>query len=306
MSHPIQEHSRELVLQPRQRFGQYQIDRMLGAGAVAVAYRARAQDGRLVALKILKPAAAKQAKIRQLFRNEYQLAARLHHPGIVQVYELGEAEGLPYIAMALVDGPTLESYVSPRKPLGETASVAIASQLALTLDYIHSQGIVHRDLKPANVLIDPNGRALLFDFGAALNLQQADPADYEGIYGTPAFAAPEQIRSSPALDGRADLYSLGVIVYRMLSGRKPFYGERNELLEAQLHQSPPKPSAFAYVSPELEAIVLKALAKSPEKRFQTGAEFSAALQAAKLEPPPEQISFTRRIADWFRGEPATS
>ncbi len=83
MSHPIQEHSRELVLQPRQRFGQYQIDRMLGAGAVAVAYRARAQDGRLVALKILKPAAAKQAKIRQLFRNEYQLAARLHHPGIV-------------------------------------------------------------------------------------------------------------------------------------------------------------------------------------------------------------------------------
>jgi serine/threonine protein kinase len=305
MSYPIQNHSRELVLQPGQYFGPYQIERMLGEGAVAVAYSARAQDGRMVALKILKPSAAQQAKLRQLFRNEYQLAAGLRHPGIVQVYELGEAEGLPYIAMALVNGPTLESYLTKSKTLGETASVEIARQLALTLDYIHRQGIVHRDLKPANILIDTDGKALVFDFGAAIRLQGAQPADFAGLYGTPAFAAPEQIRSTPELDGRADLYSLGIILYRMLSGRKPFYGDRNELLEAQLNEMPPKPSDFAYVSPELEAVILKALAKSPTERYQSGAEFAAALQAAKLEPPPERISFTRRIADWFRGEPAT-
>jgi serine/threonine protein kinase len=248
--------------------------------------------------------AANQPNLRRLFRNEYQLAARLRHPGIVQVYEMGEIDGHPYIAMMLVQGMTLEAYLAANPKLGETASVEIGRQVALALDYVHEQGIVHRDLKPANILISNDGRAYLFDFGASLNRRTAAPEEFHGIYGTPAFLAPEQIRSSADLDGRADLYSLGVILYRMVSGRKPFYGSRNEVLEAHLQEAPPPPSKFAYVSPELEAVILKAIAKDPADRFQSGAKLAAALQAAKLEPPPERLPIGQRILEWFRGAPA--
>jgi eukaryotic-like serine/threonine-protein kinase len=304
MSYAVNGYAAPPPLQPMQRFGPYQIEQKLGAGAVAVVYSAHSQDGRQVALKVLNPDAAKQPKFRKLLRNEYQMVARLHHPGVVQVYDLGEIDGHAYMAMELVQGPTLEEYMTAHGTLGETAAVAIVQQLARTLDYVHQQGVVHRDLKPANVLISRDGRALLFDFGAALNLRTATPEELAGIYGTPAFLSPEQIRSSADLDGRADLYSLGVILYRLVSGRKPFYGGRSEVLEAHLHQTPPKPSAFAYVSPELEAVILKAIAKAPEERFQTGAEFAAALQAAKLEPPPERLPLTQRILGWIRGTPA--
>jgi eukaryotic-like serine/threonine-protein kinase len=289
-------------LNPLQRFGPYQIERALGAGAVAVVYRAT-QDGRQVALKVLNPYAAGQAKIRQLFRNEYQLASRLRHPGVVQVFDAGEIEGYPYMAMTLVQGTTLEEYLATNPILGETASIDIARQVALTLDYVHQQAIVHRDLKPGNILISRDGRALLFDFGTALNLNAPPPPGIDGIYGTPAFLAPEQIRNSAEIDGRADLYSLGVVLYRMVAGRKPFYGSRSEVLEAHLHQPPPPPSEFAYVSPELEAAILKALAKERADRYQTGQEFADALQAVKLEPPPERVPIGQRILGWLRGAP---
>jgi serine/threonine protein kinase len=304
MSHPVSGPPVVAPLQPGQRFGGYQIEKQLGVGAMAVAYSARAEDGRMVALKVLTPAAANQPNLRRLFRNEYQLAARLRHPGIVQVYEMGEIDGHPYIAMMLVQGMTLEAYLAANPKLGETASVEIGRQVALALDYVHEQGIVHRDLKPANILISNDGRAYLFDFGASLNRRTAAPEEFHGIYGTPAFLAPEQIRSSADLDGRADLYSLGVILYRMVSGRKPFYGSRNEVLEAHLQEAPPPPSKFAYVSPELEAVILKAIAKDPADRFQSGAKLAAALQAAKLEPPPERLPIGQRILEWFRGAPA--
>lgn len=291
------------TLSPLQRFGPYQIERALGAGAVATVYSARGPDGRQVALKVLNPFAAGQPKVRRLFRNEYQLLSRLRHPGIVPVYDAGEIDGQPYMAMALVQGPTLEEYLAGKSSLGETASVEIARQIALTLDYVHQQGIVHRDLKPGNILISRDGRALLFDFGAALNRNNPAPEDAEGIYGTPAFVAPEQIANNEEIDGRADLYALGIILYRLVCGRKPFYGSRGEVLEAHLHETPPPPSSFAYVSPELEAVILKAIAKEPAARFQSGAEFAAALQAARLEPPPERVPIAQRMIRWIRGAP---
>ena len=290
-------------LNPDQRFGPYQIEKALGAGALAVVYRARMPDGRLVALKVLKPEVSSQGKLRQLFRNEYELTARLRHPGLVEVFDAGEIDGHPYIAMALVQGPTLEEYLARHKTLGETASIKIARQIALTLDYIHEHGIIHRDLKPANILISNEGRALLFDFGAALNSKVPPVTKVEGIYGTPAFLAPEQIRDSQAVDGRADLYSLGVILYRMVSGRKPFYGSRSDLLEAHLHQPPPPPSEFAYVSPQFEALILKALAKDPAQRFQSGAELAKALDEVQLTPPPARTGISQRILGWLRGAP---
>lgn len=301
MSYALNGTASAAPLNSDQRFGPYQIEKVLGAGALAVVYRARLQDGRLVALKVLKPAASSQIKLRQLFRSEYELTARLHHPGLVEVFEAGEIDGHPYIAMALVQGPTLEEYLLRHKTLGETASIKIARQLAVTLDYIHEHGVIHRDLKPANILLGNGGRALLFDFGAALNSKAPPPAKADGIYGTPAFLAPEQVLDSQTVDGRADLYSLGVIIYRMVSGNKPFYGSRSELLEAQLHRAPPPPSEYVYVSPQFEALILKALAKDPAERFQSGAELAAALDAVQLAPPPPRSGISQRILDWFRG-----
>lgn len=294
------------ILNPLQHFGLYQIERVLGAGAVAVVYSATTPDGRQVALKVLNPYAAGQPKIRQLFRHEYQLASRLRHPGVVQVFDAGEIDSHPFMAMTLVQGTTLEEYLAANPILGETASIDIARQVALTLDYIHQQGILHRDIKPGNILVSRDGRALLFDFGAALNLNAPPLPGIDGIYGTPAFLAPEQIRNSAEIDGRADLYSLGVVLYRMVAGRKPFYGSRSEVLEAHLHQPPPPPSEFAYVSPELEAVILKGLAKDPADRYQTGQELATALEQVKLEPPPERVPLGQRILGWLRGAPAAS
>jgi serine/threonine-protein kinase len=304
MTYPANGHAGATLLHPQQRFGSYQIEQPLGAGATAVVYRARSEDGRLVALKVLNPVAVRQPRMRRIFRNEYQIGARLRHPGIVQVYETGEYDGHPYITMALVQGQTLEEFMAVQKRLGETAAVSIARQVATALDYVHAQSIVHRDLKPANVLISRDGRALLFDFGTALDRNAPAPEDLEGIYGTPAFIAPEQIRNTGMIDGRADLYSLGVILYRMVAGRKPFYGSRSELLDAHLQATPARPSEFAYVSPELEAIIDKSLAKDPADRFQTGAEMAAALEQARLVEPPETASIPQRILQWFKGTTA--
>jgi serine/threonine-protein kinase len=303
MSHPVQGYAGVGLLHPLQQFGPYQIERKLGEGAVSVVYSARNQDGRQVALKVLSPAAASQPKIRKLFRQEYQILSRLHSPGIVPVYEYGEQEGRPYIAMALIVGYTLEDFLATNKTIGEIAALTLAQQIATTLDFVHTQGVVHRDLKPANILIDQGRRALLFDFGAALD-RQMPTQEEEGIYGTPSFLAPEQIRNDAAIDGRADLYALGVILYRMVSGRKPFYGSRQEILDAHLQEIPQKPSKFGYVSPETEAVILKAIAKEPAQRYQTGAEFAAALEDAKVSALPlENSSFPQRILQWFRGAP---
>lgn len=303
MSHPVQNYAGVGLLYPMQHFGPYQIERKLGEGAVSVVYSARGQDGRQVALKVLSPGAASQPRIRRLFRQEYQILSRLHSPGIVPVYEYGEQEGRPYIAMALITGNTLEDFLANNKIIGEMAALTIAQQIAVTLDYIHTQGVVHRDLKPANILINQERRALLFDFGAALDRQMAGQEE-EGIYGTPSFLAPEQIRNQTTVDGRADLYALGIILYRMVSGRRPFYGSRQEILDAHLQETPSKPSKFGYVSAETEAVILKAIAKNAEHRYQTGAEFAAALEEAKSSAPPlENSSFPQRILQWFRGAP---
>ncbi len=173
--------------------------------------------------------------------------------------------------------------------------------MADALDYCHQRGVVHRDLKPANILLTPQGRALLFDFGTAVDMADSAGATDDGIYGTPGYASPEQA-AGKQLDGRSDLYSLGVVLYRMLTGRKPFYGSRSEMLEAHQHAEPPHPSQFTYVSPDLERIVLKAMAKDPADRYQTGADLVQALGEAHLAPPPVPTELPQRILSWLRGK----
>lgn len=269
------------------KLGAYQIEAVLGQGAVAVVYRARSPQGRQVALKVLTDAAASQRRIRELFQSEYRITRRLNHPGVVRALDAGEIDGHPFMAMEVVAGKTLQDFVRKDKGLGEAPSIDIIRQLANTLDYVHQQDVVHRDLKPTNIFVTQDGRALLFDFGTALDLRNPPAVPETAIYGTPGFLAPEQIQHGDEVDGRADLYSLGVIFYRLVSARRPFYGTRDDVLEAHLHTPPPPPSDFAYVSPGLERIILKLLAKDPADRYQTGAELLDVLNNVELTPAPE-------------------
>ncbi len=268
------------------KLGAYQIEAVLGQGAVAVVYRARSPQGRLVALKVLTDAAASQRHVRELFQNEYRIARRLNHPGIIRALDAGEIDGHPFMTMEVVAGKTLQEFVRKDKGLGEAPAMDVIRQIATALDYLHRQDVVHRDIKPTNIFITQDGRALLFDFGTALDLRNPPKVPDPGIYGTPGFLAPEQIERGDQIDGRADLYSLGVLFYRLVAARRPFYGTRDDVLDAHLHVAPPPPSDFAYVSPALEAVILKLLDKDPADRYQSGAELLTALEQVELVPPP--------------------
>ncbi len=284
---------------PPNRFGAYQIEGPLGQGAVARVYRAQDRRGQPVALKVMLPAAASQAHLRACFQLEYRVLSRLRHRGISRVNDAGEVNGLPYIAMELINGETLEDFLLRNKTIGEAAAIGIVRQVADALDYLHANGYVHRDIKTSNIMLTRDGRAVLFDFGTVYDIE--NPPEHEmGIYGTPAFLAPEQIDPDRPVDGRADLYALGIVLYRMLAGQKPFYGARSEVLDAHLTQEPPPPSKHHWLSPELERIILKAIAKDPADRFQTGQEFIDALDGAPLEPEPAKPELGQRLFGWLR------
>jgi len=293
-----QRYATQPQFKPLRQLGPYQLDAVLGIGATAAVYRARRSNGQVLALKVLHQEAMNDAPVRQAFQREARLLLRLRHPGIITALESGQFDGRFYLALALVDGPTLDEFLGQTKKVGEQVTIDVGVQVAAALHYLHEQNVVHRDIKPANILLQNQRRAILFDFGAALdrNTEQAIPGE---VFGTPAFLAPEQARGDAQIDGRADIYALGITLYRMVTGRKPFYGSRLEVLEAQILTPPPRPSSFGYVSPELEAAILRALAKDPAQRFQSGAEMAAALEVARrAEPPPE---LPRRLLGWLRG-----
>lgn len=292
-----QRYAAQPQFKPLRQLGPYQLDAVLGLGATAAVYRARRADGQIIALKVLHQEAMNVAAVRQAFQREAKLLLRLRHPGVITALESGQFDGRFYLVLALVEGPTLEEFLAQNKKVGEQVAIDVGIQVALALNYLHGQDVVHRDVKPANILLENRRRAILFDFGAALDrsVEKAVPGE---VYGTPAFLSPEQARGDAAIDGRADIYALGVTLYRMVAGRKPFYGSRLEVLEAQIMTPPPHPSEFGYVSPALEAAILKALAKDPGGRFQTGAELAAALEAAHGDEQPDQ---RRRLFGWLRG-----
>lgn len=281
------------------RFGPYQVESTLGQGAVAIVYAARDRAGNPVVIKVLTRPAASQQTVRTGFMREYRTLSKLRHRNIVRAFDTGEVDGYFYMTLERIDGETMDGYLLRNKKLGEAAAVGMARQIASALDYLHAQGYVHRDVKPSNLLLARDGRIVLFDFGTVLDMTNPNEEDIMGVYGTPAFLAPEQVRNE-VVDGRADLYALGIILYLMVTGRKPFYGGRTEVLDAHLNQSPPKPSEFAHVSHDLEAVILKLLEKDPAKRFQTGGELLAALDTVTLEPEPERKDVGQRLLRWLR------
>ena len=261
------------------RLGPYQIDALLGAGGMGMVYRAR--DARLerdVAIKILPPGVLTDESARKRFRKEALALAKLSHPNIAAVYDVGEADGIDYIVMECVPGQSLAALLSAG-PLPAEQALALSAQVAAALEEAHEQGVVHRDLKPANILVTPKGQVKVLDFGIA-KLLAPDGAslsvtETQGPIGTPLYMSPEQASGEP-VDFRTDLWSLGVVLFESLTGRAPFGGAGPwGLLRAITHDPAPSLRDIRPEIPEaLEGVVSRALTKDVTRRYQTAAELS--------------------------------
>jgi eukaryotic-like serine/threonine-protein kinase len=288
--------------------GGYRVDDIIGEGGVAIVCLGARVDGSgdesadrpaRVALKVLKPNIANDPNVLSSFQYECRVMGRLDHPGILRIYDSGMEREAVFAVLELVEGLAFDAYLRKRTKLAQGEAVSLGIQLADALDHLHSRGYVHRDLKPGNLMLTDEGRLVLMDFGTVV--QAAAGADYEvGLFGTPGFIAPEQIEPGGRVDGRADLYAAGMMLYMMLTGQRPFYGSREDMLEAQLTQEPVPPSAHVRVSPELDALVLRTLAKSPDDRPATGAELADALRSAAAAGEPEPPSLSDRLFGWAR------
>lgn len=261
--------------------GKYQILEEIGRGGFATVYRARDPVlGREVALKVLDPLLVRDPSLVERFKHEAQTAAVLQHPNLVTIFDLGEAEGRMYIVAELLSGGDLRQRLAKgRLPLPDL--VTVVEQIGAALDYAHEQGMVHRDVKPSNILFDARGRAKLSDFGIVKAVSGTQITTTGVALGTPEYMAPEQAEGKP-VDGRTDLYALGVMAYEMVTGRVPFTGDTPSVVHYKhVHEPPLSPSAVDPMVPaEVSEVVLKALSKAPSDRYGTAAEFSGALCAA--------------------------
>jgi response regulator RpfG family c-di-GMP phosphodiesterase/predicted Ser/Thr protein kinase len=278
-----------------QRIGRFEIAGMLGSGGMAVVYRGMDPAiERPAALKVIRKAdlgpAESQGTLKR-FKREAQAAASLHHPNVVAVYEYGEDEVLAWIAMELVEGRSLRDHLRDGWRPSLTRLPTVLEQLLEALDYSHGRGIVHRDLKPSNVLISEMGEAKISDFGIA-RIERSTITQQGEMLGTPYYMAPEQYLGSET-DERADIYSAGVIVYEVLSGRRPFEDRGGDLMQRILRDPPPPPSTHEPRLPvSLDVVLGRALAKRPEDRYRNAREF---LQALKDAFPQSDASATTSL-----------
>ncbi|MDY0974781.1 serine/threonine-protein kinase [Massilia sp. CFBP9012] len=273
---------------PRQ-IGKYRLDAILGRGAMGVVYRAfDPLIERTLALKTVQHRLGDADGAEELlrrFRTEAQAAGRLMHPNIVAVHEYGEANDLAYIAMEFVDG----------RPLSEMCGVEACSlpqvlawmrDLLAALAYSHAHGVVHRDIKPANLLVTRDGRIKVGDFGIA-RIESSTLTQTGAMLGTPSYMSPEQFRGE-AIDSRSDLFSAGVVLYQLLTGQRPFSGSTAAVMQQVLTHSPAPPSRLNPLLPgALDAVVMRALAKTAQARFADAAAFLQALETAGAAAAPD-------------------
>src|SRR6202521_5178805 len=263
--------------------GKYEIRREIGRGAMGVVYEGYDPFiKRVVALKTIRAdqlSGEDSENVIMRFRREAQAAARLSHPNIVSIYDFGEAAGAWVIAMEFVKGRELKECFEANERFTTESIVRIMSQILEALDYSHRQGVIHRDIKPANIFMLSDGSVKVADFGIA-HIEASNLTQVGAVMGTPAYMSPEQIMGLP-VDGRSDLFSAGVILYQFLTGERPFSGTSTTTMRKVLEENPLPPSRFnVQALPAMDAVVHKALAKRPEDRFQTAAEFATALRAA--------------------------
>ncbi len=299
------------------RFGRYEILAELGRGAMGVVYKARdPQIDRQVAVKTFSIRGHDQEQeeeFRQRFVCEAQAAGRLHHPGIVAIFDVGHnpEDQSPYIVLEFVPGETLNKILIREKKLPLANALQLAEELAEALDYAHAQGVVHRDIKPANILVTEDGHAKIADFGIAkLNLSQLTLPGK--VMGTPAYMAPEQL-SGEGVDGRSDIFSLGVILYAMVTGHSPFHGNSATTVCFKVVNRDPVPaSAFDLDLPRtLDAVIFRAMAKDPADRYQRGAELAHDLRGLRMQYKPGSTtmsmgSLARATTGSFQVSPSTT
>jgi len=266
-----------------EQLGRYEIRELIGEGSMAEVYKAfDPQIARTLAIKILKPEWCVDEAYLERFMREAKAAGAFSHPNIVTVYDVGKIENRPYIVIELIDGTPLGDAIRPGEPMALDRVLAIGVQLADALDYAHNAGVVHRDVKPNNILLLPDGRTIkIADFGIA-HVDDPDAAQKTQVgtvLGTPQYMSPEQVMGQK-VDGRSDLFSVGVILYQLCTGQKPFDSNTVATLLYKITQEEPPP--IAEVAPELpvgvQHIINKLLAKAPERRFQSGKDLARALR----------------------------
>jgi hypothetical protein len=288
-----------LIVEPGSTVAGYRIVSRIGEGAMGAVFRADGEDGLPVALKVLAPALARDERFRQRFLRESRIAAGLRHPYVVPVLGSGEDDGTLWLAMAYIDGADLRDLLQREGRFEPDRALRIVGKVADALDAAHAAGLIHRDVKPANILIEgapPDERAVVCDFGLARHVSTIESLTTDrGFVGTVDYVAPEQIEGR-TIDGRADVYSLGCVLYELLTGERPF-GRTSDLATVYAHLSEARPRVTD-VRPELPAaldeVVATALAKDPDERYGSAGELVRAARAALSGRPTRTRSRRRR------------
>lgn len=283
--------------------GPYTLDRLLGQGGFASVWEAHQADGKAVAVKILKPRYAGDEDFELRFRQESQFAANLSHPRIIRIGQIGREGMFVYFSMELL--PASLAVALDQGPLPEAQLVAIMRDVAEALAFAHTQGVVHRDIKPDNILLDTEGRAVVTDFGIARAVSgYVSATGVNMTIGTPHYLSPEQAQGRP-LDGRTDLYSLGITLYKAATGDLPFKSKDwYELARMHVEEAPAPPRlAHPELSKKMERIILRLLAKHPDDRPASADELLAELEAMH-DPGRDTRSF--KVPDAYRGAITTT
>ena len=271
-------------LEPGSMVGRYLTLSRVGVGGMGVVYRAHDKElNRTVALKVLPPHLCQHPEYLKRFRTEARAQARLNSPYVITLYELMEHPVGEILVLEYIEGETLEKRLRHYGPMSMTEAVRVFEQTLLGVEHIHKAGVVHRDLKPSNIFITRDGRIKLMDFGIARILDNQDPSQKGTMVGTLLYISPEQINGRET-DCRSDVYTLGISLFEAVTGRLPF--ERRSdyaLMHAHVQENPPSPKEFQRRLPrELESVILKAIAKDPNRRYQSAAELRAALLGLRL------------------------
>ncbi len=275
-----------MALNPGQQVGPYQVIGQLGHGGMATVYKAyHPRLDRYVAIKVMHKAFTEDAGFIARFEREAQIVAKLEHPHIVPVYDFNELDGQPYLVMKFIEGQTLKRVLSDG-PMPLPEIIRVMDDMAGALTYAHQHGVLHRDIKPSNIVIDKNGTPFLTDFGLArVTKAGASTLSADMILGTPQYISPEQASGQAELDPRTDIYSLGVILYEMVVGRVPFNADTPyAVVHDHIYTDLPRPSVInPAVPPQVEAVLMKALAKKPADRYDTALDMMTAFKQACAE-----------------------